>query len=154
MSADAERQLARLRARFHQKAQQLPKLGFVIRGTIIERLSRCGSLGCGCHDDPPRLHGPYWQWTAKVNGKTVTRNLSDHQVERYREWMDNALRVDQLVHELHELSAQADEVLRTLEREAAAPKKKNRPNPSRRSGRAGSPHPTASGTSASDARRP
>jgi Family of unknown function (DUF6788) len=134
MAANDERQLARLRARFHDKAQELPELGFLIRGSIIERFSRCGSAGCGCHDDPPRLHGPYWQWTAKIKGKTVTRNLSEEQVKRYRAWMDNAQRVDQVVSELYEISAEADQILRGLEREAAPPRKKKqkkRQKPSR-----------------------
>lgn len=126
MSAQDERKLARLRARFYEKVQELSELDFVIRGSIIERFSRCGSPGCGCHDDPPRLHGPYWQWTAKVEGKTVTRNLSEQQLKRYREWMDNAQRVDAVVSELFELSAQADEVLRGLEREAATPRNKRK----------------------------
>ena len=112
MSANDERRLARLRARFHERAQELSELDFLMRGSIIERFSRCGSPGCGCHDDPPRLHGPYWQWSAKVKGKTVTRNLSERQVERYREWMDNAQRLDHVVAELFELSAEANEVLR------------------------------------------
>lgn len=124
MSAQDERQLARLGARAYDKGRELAELGFVMRGSIIERFSRCGSPGCGCHDDPPRLHGPYWQWTAKVDGKTVTRNLSEEQVGRYREWMDNARRLDGIVSELFELSARADEVLRGLEREAASPMKK------------------------------
>lgn len=124
MSTHEERQLARLRERFYQRAQELSGLGFVIRGSIIERFSRCGSPGCGCHDDPPRLHGPYWQWTAKVNAKTVTRNLSDQQLQRYRAWMDNARHLDDIAQELYLISAQADELLRSLEREAAVPKKK------------------------------
>lgn len=123
MSAHDERTLARLRARAYEKSRELADLGFVMRGSIMERYSRCGSPGCGCHDDPPRLHGPYWQWTAKVAGKTVTRNLSDDQVRRYREWMDNAQRLDQIVAELFDISAQADEVLRGLERETAPPRK-------------------------------
>jgi hypothetical protein len=118
MSANEERKLARLRAHAYAKAQELADLGFVVRGSILERFSRCGSPGCACHADPPRLHGPYWQWTAKVAGKTVTRNLSDSQVQRYREWMDNAQRLDQIVAELFEISAQADAVLRDLERQA------------------------------------
>jgi hypothetical protein len=61
----------------------------------------------------------------------VTRNLSEDQVKRYREWMDNAQRVDALVSELFELSTQADEVLRGLEREAARPTKKKQRRPSR-----------------------
>jgi len=126
MSAHDERQLARLRARAYEKGREISELGFVMRGSILERFSRCGSPGCACHDDPPSLHGPYWQWTAKSAGKTVTRNLSDEQVKRYREWMDNAQRLDALVSELFDLSAQADEVLRGLEREAAPPKKKGK----------------------------
>ncbi|MGH8903826.1 MAG: DUF6788 family protein [Egibacteraceae bacterium] len=39
----------------------------------------CGSPGCRCHADPPQPHGPYYQWTAKANGKTVTRRLTEHQ---------------------------------------------------------------------------
>lgn len=116
MAANAERQLARLRARFETRACELAQVGFMIRGSIIERFSRCGTAGCACHDDPPKLHGPYWQWTTKVKGKTVTRNLSDEQKRRYQEWMDNAKRVDQIVADLFELSTQADVLLRDVER--------------------------------------
>ncbi len=116
MAASHERQLARLKARFHEQASQLARLGFLMRGSILERFSRCGTPGCACHADPPKLHGPYWQWTSKVKGKTVTRNLSEKQKHRYEEWMDNAKRVDQIVAELYEISAQADALLREVER--------------------------------------
>jgi hypothetical protein len=132
MPANPERELARLRARFQQRAEELSQIGFMIRGSIIERLSRCGSTGCGCHDEPPRLHGPYWQWTSKVKGKTVTRNLSDDEVSRYREWMENAKRFDQIVQDLHHLSAEADQVLRTTQRESAS-RKVSAPGPPARS---------------------
>lgn len=117
MAATDERQLARLKARFHQRTTELTEVGFLMRGSIIERFSRCGTPGCACHDDPPKLHGPYWQWTTKVKGKTVTRNLSDQQKHRYEEWMDNAKHVDQILAELYEISGQADAILRNLERE-------------------------------------
>ena len=133
MSANEERKLARLRAHAYQKAQELADLGFVLRGSILERFSLCGSAGCACHADPPRLHGPYWQWTAKVAGKTVTRNLSDHQVQRYREWMDNAQHLDQIVAELFDLSTQADAVLRELERQAPPAQEEQERHKKRRS---------------------
>jgi hypothetical protein len=117
MAATDERKLARLKARFHQRATELAERGFLMRGSIIERFSRCGSPGCACHADPPKLHGPYWQWTSKVKGKTVTRNLSDEQKRRYEEWMDNAQRVDRIVAELYEISTEADAILREVERE-------------------------------------
>lgn len=123
MSATTERQLARLRARFELRAHELADVGFILRGTILQRFSHCGSPGCACHTDADRMHGPYWQWTAKVRGKTVTRSVSEEQLSRYRLWMDNAKRFDEIVGELQDLSAQAHALLTALERASAAPGK-------------------------------
>ena len=38
----------------------------VLPGSITQRRTRCGRDGCACRADPPRPHGPYWQWTRKV----------------------------------------------------------------------------------------
>lgn len=132
-SATAQRPLEPLRSRRQALLEQLTEVGFVIRGSILERFSRCGSPGCACHADPPRLHGPYWQWTAKIKGKTVTRNLTQQQVARYREWVDNAQRLDQIVQQLHELSAQADAILRSQERDSAPRPKPQKASRARRS---------------------
>ena len=126
MSTKSQRQLAELRARFRTKADKLPELAFLLKGSLLQRFKRCSSPGCACHADPPRLHGPYWQWTAKIKGKTVTRILSEQQVSRYREWMGNAQRFDQIVQELYELSAQADELLRSQEGAPRPPKRSAR----------------------------
>ncbi len=83
---------------------EIAELGFCLPGSLVARTSRCGSPNCGCHHDPDRLHGPYPSWTRKVNGKTVTRNLSAAQAERYRSWFDNAKRLRQLIGELEALS--------------------------------------------------
>jgi hypothetical protein len=117
MAATNERQLARLKARFYERTTELARVGFLMRGSIIKRFSRCGSSGCACHADPPQFHGPYWQWTTKVKGKTVTRNLSEKQKRRYEEWMDNAKRVDQILAELYQISTEADAILRNVERQ-------------------------------------
>lgn len=79
-------------------------LGFCLPGSLVSRTSRCGSPNCRCHTDPDRLHGPYQSWTRKVAGKTVTRNLSAAQVERYRPWFENARRLRELISELEALS--------------------------------------------------
>ena len=50
--------------------------GMVLPGSITRRLTRCGRDGCACRAHPPRLHGPYWQWTRKVAARTVCRWLS------------------------------------------------------------------------------
>ncbi len=82
----------------------LDETAFVLPGSVVRREMRCGRADCRCHDDPPRLHGPYWSWTRKVRAKTVTKLLSDEQVEDYRPWLDNSRRLKTLFRELEELS--------------------------------------------------
>jgi hypothetical protein len=88
---------AALVAAFDQEAMVLP-------GSLVRREVRCGRPDCRCHSEPPRLHGPYWSWTRKVRSKTVTRLLSDEQIEDYRPWLDNARHIRQLLGELEALS--------------------------------------------------
>lgn len=96
-------------ARQRQIATEITKLGLYLPGSLVQRTSRCGNPTCACHRDPTRLHGPYWSWTRKVNGKTVTRNLNAAQLERYRPWFDNASRLRRLIAELGVLSAEVAE---------------------------------------------
>jgi hypothetical protein len=63
----------------------------------------CGKAGCACQADPPRPHGPYWQWTRKVAGKTITRRLTPNQTERYRPWIENDRRIRELLTRLEAL---------------------------------------------------
>jgi hypothetical protein len=72
-------------------------------------MNRCGKQNCACHQDPPRLHGPYITWTRKVSGKTVTRRLTPEQLERYQPWFENDRRLRQLTKQLEALSLQAAE---------------------------------------------
>ena len=85
-------------------AAELASLGLALPGTLIERHVRCGRPGCRCHADPPVLHGPYWQWTRKVAGKTVTRLVPDGQLDDYRQWPGNHRRLRALVTELEALT--------------------------------------------------
>lgn len=85
-------------------AQRLAEIGFALPGTLIERRMSCGKASCRCQADPPRLHGPYHQWTRTVDGKTVTRNLTDEQIERYSDWFDNTRQIRALIDELQTLS--------------------------------------------------
>ncbi len=85
-------------------AAELAGLGLALPGTLIQRHVRCGWAGCRCHADPPVLHGPYWQWTRKAAGKTVTRLVPDDQVAGYRQWLDNHRRLRELVAELEDLT--------------------------------------------------
>ena len=90
--------------RRRQILDQIASLGYCLPGSVVDRTSRCGNPNCRCHTDPAHRHGPYRSWTRKVAGKTVTRNLSDDQLQRYQAWFDNDRRLKALVAELEELS--------------------------------------------------
>jgi hypothetical protein len=98
-------------AQVRRIARELAALGFSLPGTLADRMTRCGRPNCRCHADPPRLHGPYHQWTRKENGKTATRILTDDQLTDYQPWFDNHRRLRELIAELEAISlaiAEAD----------------------------------------------
>jgi hypothetical protein len=82
----------------------LGQIGFTLPGSITIRRTRCGKPRCACKADPPALHGPYIQWTRTVNGKTVTRTLTQAQYDTYASWFANARRLRNLAAELEALS--------------------------------------------------
>ncbi len=88
-------------------ADALGQIDGILPGSIVVRHIRCGKSPCVCKADPPALHGPYIQWTRTVNGKTVTRLLTEEQLARYQPWFDNARRVKDLVAKLESASLHA-----------------------------------------------
>ena len=97
--AEAEKIAAELAA--------IARRGMVLPGSITERRTRCGRRNCACHADPPRLHGPYWQWTRKIAAKTICRWLSADQHRDYQPWIDNDRRLRELLARLEALGAAA-----------------------------------------------
>jgi Family of unknown function (DUF6788) len=91
-------------------AHALGQIDGLLPGSVTVRHMRCGKPGCACKADPPTLHGPYIQWTRTVNGKTVTRYLSNDEFARYQSWFDNARRLKDLVATLEIASVHALEV--------------------------------------------
>jgi hypothetical protein len=84
--------------------KELAALGPALPGSINIRHGRCGKTNCSCHADPPRLHGPFRSWTRKLAGKTVTRLLSQEQLDDYQPYLDNHHRLKDLVHQIEQLS--------------------------------------------------
>jgi len=89
----------------------VPRVSAPSAGSAAPRYNRCGKSGCRCHADPPQLHGPYFQWTAKVDGKTVNRRLSEREAGAYLEWIGNDRRLRSLVTEMRELAKQATDLI-------------------------------------------
>jgi hypothetical protein len=84
--------------------QALGQIGHALPGSIVIRRTRCGKPRCACRAGPPALHGPYIQWTRTVNGKTVTRILTQAQYDTYAPWLARARRLRELASELEALS--------------------------------------------------
>jgi hypothetical protein len=97
--------------RYRELARQLADIGYIASGSVAPRYNRCGKTNCACHADPPRLHGPYWQWTAKVDGKTVNRRLSQREAELYNEWISNDRRARALLATMRDVAAKATELI-------------------------------------------
>jgi hypothetical protein len=91
----------------------LAQVDFIAKGSVTQRHLPCGKPTCHCHADPPQLHGPYWQWSSAVEGKTVTRSLTEDQARLYREWIANRKHLEAILEEMHAIASQATELLLT-----------------------------------------
>jgi len=103
-------------ARKRAVLDEVDRIGWFLRGSLLPVANRCGNPSCRCKGDPPHLHGPYWQWTRKVAGKTVTVRLTDAQAELVRSWIENGKHLDQKMAELELLNlAVTDRILSAVE---------------------------------------
>lgn len=107
----ATTELAALQRRYQASCKQLLEVGMIASGSLIQRYTVCANTGCHCHHDPPQRHGPYWQYTRKIDRKTVTARLTSEQAERYREWIGNRRKLDQIIAEMDQLSQQVRDLL-------------------------------------------
>lgn len=116
--------LERAEEKYRGLATKLATVGFISPGSLVSRMTLCGKPGCHCQADPPQRHGPYFQWSRAVSGRTVSRRLSEEEAALYREWIDNRRQVEAILAEMYEVSATAGDIL--LDRVKAAPRHKRR----------------------------
>jgi hypothetical protein len=90
-------------------AAELAATGFALPGTLTIRAYACGKPRCRCHADPPALHGPYAEWTRKIDGKTVTRRLTHAELADWQPLFDNAKKIRALLTELQNLTLEITE---------------------------------------------
>ena len=92
-----------LKKRYAQLVDQLGRIGLVLPGTVTERRI----VGQASKKQVDRKkYGPYYQWTRKVNGKTITVNLSEAQVDLFRRAIDNNRKFEQILREMRQISLQ------------------------------------------------
>ena len=62
--------------RFEELKAELARIEYFSKGTLQARMIKCGKAKCPCGADPKRRHGPYFEWTYKEQGKTVSVRLT------------------------------------------------------------------------------
>ncbi len=115
MNQAAAKELESYERRYRQLARQLADIGYIASGSVACRPNRCGKANCACHADPPRMHGPYWLFTAKVNAKTVNKRLSEREAQLYLEWIANDREVRSVLSEIRAVAAKAMDLILTDE---------------------------------------
>jgi hypothetical protein len=90
---------------------ELADIGFISLGSVVVRTTSCGKPGCRCQGDPPQRHGPYYQWSRAVAGKTVSRRLDEREAGLYRGWIANRRRLERIIDRMEQVSAEAGEIL-------------------------------------------
>jgi hypothetical protein len=96
-------ELRTLQRKFDRLRKRLTSLGPILVGTITERTI--------LRKDPKqpgeaKSFGPYYQWTFKEAGKTVTVNLSAAQVKRFQKAIDQNHLLENTAEEMRTLSRQ------------------------------------------------
>jgi hypothetical protein len=90
----------RLCRRLQRLADRLGKAEWVLVGTILPRRIPAR------HGASRKRLGPYYQWTFKEAGKTVTVNLSASQVKLFQRAIDRQRQVEQILEQMRHLSRQ------------------------------------------------
>lgn len=91
----------KLESRYRGLCARLLKSGLVLQGTITERTI---VRPAGKNFDHPKTYGPYYQWTFKKAGKTVTVNLTAQQAKLYQKAIDNNSKLERTLKQMRELS--------------------------------------------------
>jgi hypothetical protein len=92
---------------FAELKQELQKLEYFCKGTVMARRMKCGQPSCACHTDPAKRHGPYWEWTYKAQAKTVNVRLRPASGPIYKTASQQHRKLKSLLRRLEKLSRTA-----------------------------------------------
>ena len=93
--------------RFEELKVDLARLEYFSKGTLQARMIKCGKPKCPCGADPKRRHGPYFEWTYKEQGKTVSVRLTAEAAPLFRAASIQYRKLKSTLARLEKLSRQA-----------------------------------------------
>ncbi len=100
---------------YQELKRQILALGWARPGSVIRRYMPCGNPTCRCMAKPAQLHGPYFQWSHKLAGKTQSLRLSENQARRAKEWAHNYHKLKKLLRRMEQLALhETDRILGSI----------------------------------------
>ena len=84
-------------------ARRLGRCGDLMKGSLVERWTRCGRPGCGCAEG--RKHGPYLYLSVFREGRTRSVYVPQRLEGAVRRWVENARALERDVAEITWLNA-------------------------------------------------
>jgi hypothetical protein len=90
-----------LQEQYRRLKEEVAQVGLIALGTITPRTIT--------RPDPQnqrrkKTYGPYYQWTYKVQGKTITVNLTKEQAVQFQLAIDNQRRLEEILSKMLQLS--------------------------------------------------
>ena len=104
--------------RFEELTAELARIEYFSKGTLQARMIKCGKAKCPCGADPKRRHGPYFEWTYKEQGKTVSVRLTAKAAPVFQAASTQYRKLKSTLARLEKLSRQA---ITRLAKEADSP---------------------------------
>jgi hypothetical protein len=121
----SEKTLADYEREHRQLAKRLSRIGFLCSGSLSRRYLTCGNPGCACQRDPAARHGPYFYWSTKKAGKTISRKLPPHEAQILETWIANRRELNAILEAMIAVSGNALPLL--LSEKATSRDPKSRP---------------------------
>lgn len=100
---ESSEQLAAITREYKELAARIGELGLIHHGSLVHRYANPSS------GTPARA--PFYQWSSKINGKTVTRNLTDREAGLYKEWIQNDRELRDIIKAMRQISEHATQLI-------------------------------------------
>lgn len=86
-----------MRQRSKELRRRISAMDYLASGTLHSRTKVCGRKNCRCADEPEARHGPYHEWSRRLDGRLVHRIVSSDQAVLLAEAIANHREVRRLL---------------------------------------------------------
>lgn len=107
---DETAELAAATREYKELASRIGELGLIHHGSVIHRYAPPDASEASV-PEKRRGRSPYYQWSSKAQGKTVTRTLTKDEAELYQEWIENDRKLRSLLKEMRRASENATRLI-------------------------------------------